>query len=180
MLRKFIVLSCLILASCASDTSQPTHDHRFTIPFSRNVDLTIWEPQEHSVQLHSAVPRELLAPGNVQVMDVWHGEVVLTDVSGKGVMVMDGIDYLDVSEGEELCGGEHMGHSQQVRIRAYWGDYELAEDPDLSLVRIVRNSIVTDLADVRVMDQVHSALVLPGERESFNDINRGECPYGGE
>jgi hypothetical protein len=173
------MLMSLVLCSCSAAATNYTHDHRFTIPFKRDVTLTIWEPQERSVELRLGVPEALLAPGDVEVLSVRHDEIVLSDLDGEVIMVMDDIDELDIRPGAYLCGGELIGDTKQVRIRAYWGQEQYVNASDLSLVRIVRNSVVTDLSDVNYADQVHSALQMPDSRGLRSDVNWGECPFGG-
>jgi len=174
-------LMCLVGCDPAYSYTPPlTHDHRYTIPFARDKTLVIWEPQEGSVELHKGTPVQLLAPGHTIVADVFQGEVTLTDPDYQTLLVLEGVDDVDVKVGDELCAGTYFGVTMQVRIKAFWGQEEDPLTRDMSMVRVVRNSVITDLSDMRFADRVHSALALPKTEPKNSDVNQDECPFGGE
>ena len=182
---RLLIIATVIVTICGCDPtysySPPlSYDHRYTAPFSKDVTLVVWEPQEGSVELHKGVPVPLLAPGHTIVLDEFHGEVTLTDPEFKTFLVMEGVDDLEVEIGDQLCAGDKMGVTRQVRMKAYWGQEADPLTRDMSIVRVVRNSVLTDLSDTRLADRVHSVLALPGQDAKGTDINRDDCPFGGE
>jgi hypothetical protein len=189
-IEEVITMRCLILTmlfttftGCDREFSRDiplSYDYHYTIPFKKSVMLTVWNPQQESVELHNGVGTPLLAPGHVIVTDVFHNEVAFTDYEYETMLVLEGVDDLYVDIGAELCAGDEIGRSQQVRIKAFWGQESHPYMSDMSVVRVVRNSMMTDLSDMRYADMIHSVIPNPGTVATSTEFNRDDCPFGGE
>jgi len=184
----FAVVQILLIVACLSplltlagctENGLSYNEQLFTIPFSRNVEQTVWNYSETFVELQMNRQYELRAPNDTFVVDAWASAITLKHAQKEAIVVLDGIDTVSVEKGDKLCGGEVIGKTRQLRISSYWGVKEDDIFADLSLVRVIRNSTVTNLADVRFADQLHSALYVEGGNSSHTNINAQQCVFGG-
>lgn len=186
MRRLIILILVLPFFSCVQGTEVQIEEYpdfqAFTLPFDRSLELTVWEVGDWSVWFGLAVPELVLAPNDVEVLDVRVGTVVLKHFELNTLMILDDIDEMFVEPGDQVCAGDVIGKTKQMRLRATYALGELANlnQHDLGLVRVVRNNVVTDLSEVRPMDSIHSALGLSPEWPRVTDINEFPCVYDTE
>ncbi len=183
MSRIILLILALCFSACATEVEieQYPDFQAFTLPFDRSLELTVWELGRWSVWFGLAVPELILAPNDVEVTDVRVGTVVLKHYEMSTMMILDDIDEIFVEVGDRLCAGDVIGKTKQMRLRATYALEELANlnQHDLGLVRVVRNNVITDLSEVRPMDQIHSALGTSEEWPRVTDINELPCVYEG-
>lgn len=173
---------CLLVAlSACVPATEPSYSHSpmFTIPFNRGNMLTVQEPTAFSVELHAATYKDVVAPQHGHVIDARVGSLTIAHWDSTATMLIDDLEVHWMKRGDEVCAGDTIGRTRHARVRAYWGFDELSHDSDISMVRVIRNSTITDLSDMRVADQVHSALSSPSA-ERNSDVNRSDCPYEDE
>lgn len=171
-----LVLGSLLLTSLASCRGNlHPHEPLFTLPFSRDLVLTVWEAGDDtsSFYLHATTP--VVAPQDTTVLDAREGAVRLLHYDEAAVLLVDDLDEVFVSQGDQVCAGDIIGKSSHVRMRAHWGVEEFANPSDMTLVRVIRNATVSDLSQVRVADQVHSAIGTDPRFERRTDINTLPC-----
>lgn len=171
-----LVLCTFLFVGCVA-APPLTHRPVFTIPFLRSATLTVSSAQDRWVDLDAPKPLVLVAPNHVRVLDVRVGEVVLWHEDEDAMLVVDDVDVVWVRPDDRLCATTAIGQTQQARVRAYWGKEELTDQADLSVVRVVRNAVVTDLSDMRWMDPIQSALGNDPEWMRNKDVNNDPCPY---
>lgn len=172
-----ILLLVFLMTACVP-ASEPSYSHSpmFTIPFNRGTTLTVQEPTDLSVELHAATYKDVVAPQHGHVVDARVGSFTIAHWDSTATMIIDDIEVHWMKVGDEVCAGDTIGRTRHARVRAYWGWSEWSRDPDISIVRVIRNSTITDLSDMRVADQVHSAL-SSSSAERNSDVDRRDCPY---
>ena len=178
-MKRLLVLMVLLLCGCTQNLTDPAYTHLpiFTLPFARSVEMYVWEHSEDAVEIHAAHFRTLRAPTDGTVLDARVGSLAFKAFDQTALLVMDGVENVDVDAGESYCGGDPLGSTRSVRLRAYWAKEVDPDQSDLSMVRILRHSTVTDLSDVRFADPISSALWTVGGYDSATNVNGPECPY---
>lgn len=172
-----IVLIWVCLMGCVSASEVHwSHEPLFTSPVRGDVSMTVVDPTPWSVELHSAVPVDIVAPQHGRVMDARVGQVLLQHHEAHAMLLLDDLQVHWLETGAYVCAGDTIGRSQQVRVRAYWGWPEPSGEPDISLVQVLHEGLATDLSVVQAAWQVQSVLGASQAERGF-DAGQSPCPY---
>ncbi len=183
-LSKFLLAFALLITGlfvgCADQGRALSHEPLFTLPFERSVELTVWESGNDTAWMGLNHPRTIVAPQDGTILEAHEGAVRLGHYEESAAMLMDDLDHVFVTRGERVCAGDTIAKTQQVRVRSHYGRHEFGTLSDMSLIRVIRNSVVTDMSDLRPMDQVHSALGRDEDVARVTDVNSFPCIWEDE
>lgn len=170
-----LALVCLLIGCAPKGGPNYTYTPMFTIPFARGSTMTVNDPTVWSAELHAATYVDVVAPQHGRITDARVGSLTLRHWDVSAILLMDDLEVHWMDPGDTVCAGDTIGRTRHARIRAFWGEEETTDQSDISMVRVIRNSVITDLSDARVADQVWSALSTSTERSS--DVDNAACPY---
>ncbi len=179
-LLAFAMLAMSISAGCADQGRTHSHEPLFTLPFDRSVELTVWESGKDTAWMGLNLPDYIVAPQDGTVLQAREGAIRIGHYEVSAAMLMDDLDEVFVTSGARVCAGDTIAKTQQLRVRAHYGRHEFGTISDMSLIRVIRNSVVTDMSDLRPMDQVHSALGQDSEFPRVTDVNSLPCVWENE
>lgn len=175
---KWIGLLFVLCSGCMTNgDTVPDWVHKplFSIPFARGDLLTVHATEDDAIELHSARPLQVVAPQHVTLEDVSDTHLLLQHAHLPVFMEVQQLEEVWGVAGTARCAQDTMGRTRYASIRVY-GEQEETADLGLGAVRVVRNHMLTDLLDLRVTDQVHSALASEGwERKT--DVDNAPCPF---
>ncbi|HBU27702.1 TPA: hypothetical protein DEB00_01125 [Candidatus Uhrbacteria bacterium] len=178
MVRQLLLCVGFLFCCTCVQPDEPgyTYTPLFTVPFLREDSLTVGVATPWQLELSADAFADIVAPQHGKVIGTRVGSISIRHWDASAVLVVDDVWEPLVLVGDRLCAGDVIGHSRDVRVRAFWDEKEMTDQQDISMVRLVRERVTINGAQAKTGDRVHSALSIP-HGEMSSDIDRAPCPY---